>query len=259
MSETQKNSNRYTINSIDKALDLLEILSEKSFNLLELVEQLDQPKSSIYRMITTFEKRGYITREKEDGKYCLGLKMLELTKNLLEKNTLISVANAEMQKLVSKTGESVNLGVLDGNEILYVAVFEGEHQLKFTEALGSKSPIHATAIGKTLAAYLPNEQLNELLQEIEFKKITPNTITNKTEFNKELEFVREKGYALDNEEIAIGARCIAAPIFDMFGNIEAAISISGAVHRLSNEQFNEMTNEVVSSAQSISRKLGFDK
>lgn len=258
MSKSKKDVSRYTINSIDKALDLLEILSEEPLNLLELVERLEQPKSSLYRIISTFERRGYITREEENGKYCIGMKTLELTKNLLESNTLSNVSRVEMQRLVAKTGESVNLGVLSGDEILYIAVLEGEHQLKFTEMVGSKSPVHATAIGKALSAYLPDEQLNLLIEEMEFKKVTPNTIDNKKQFYDVLKSVKENGYALDDEEIVIGARCIAAPIFNMFGKVEAAVSISGAVHRLSDQNLNGMAAHVISTAQSISRKLGFD-
>lgn len=254
----QQNSNRYRINSIDKAIDLLELLAEKPLGLLELAERLNRPKSSLYRIITTLEDRGYITRNEENEKYCIGLKALELTKKLLENNTLNNLSRFEMQRLVEQTGESVNLGVLSGDEILYVAVLEGTHQLKFTETVGSKAPLHATAIGKAIAAHLSEEKLSRLLEKKEFIKFTPNTIDSEEKFRKELKIVRETGYALDDEEIATGARCIAAPIFNMFGRVEAALSISGAIHRLSDEKLDELSQLVISATQNISLKLGFN-
>lgn len=254
----QQNSNRYRINSIDKAIDLLELLAEKPLGLLELAERLNRPKSSLYRIITTLEDRGYITRDEENEKYCIGLKALELTKKLLENNTLNNLSRFEMQRLVEQTGESVNLGVLSGDEILYVAVLEGTHQLKFTETVGSKAPLHATAIGKAIAAHLSEEKLSRLLEKKEFIKFTPNTIDSEGTFRKELKIVRETGYALDDEEIATGARCIAAPIFNMFGRVEAALSISGAIHRLSDEKLDELSQLVISATQNISLKLGFN-
>lgn len=259
MNKEKENTNRYRIHSIDKAMDLLELLAEKPLGLLELAERLNRPKSSLYRIITTLEERGYITRDEENDKYCIGLKTLELTKNLLENNTLSNVSRFDMQRLVDKTGESANLGVLSGEEILYVAVLEGTHQLKFTETVGSRAPLHASAIGKAIAAHLPEEKLNQLLEKRVLNKITPKTIDNQERFKKELKYVRENGYALDDEEVATGARCIAAPIFNMFGRVEAAISISGAIHRLPDEKLKELSSHVIKATHNISQKLGFDK
>lgn len=258
MQKQTENASRYRINSIDKALDLLELLAEEPLNLLELAERLDRPKSSLYRIITTLEERGYITREEETEKYCLGLKTLKLTKNLLENNTLRNVSRFAMQDLLSITGESVNLGVLTGEEILYVAVLEGTHQLKFTEVVGSKAPFHASAIGKVIAAHLPDEQLDRLLAKITFEKLTPKTIDNKEDYIQELKIIKERGHALDNEEVATGARCIAAPIFNMFGRVEAAISISGAIHRMPDNQLTQLSAHVIDAAKTISTKLGYD-
>lgn len=256
--ENKKDSNRYTINSVDKSLDLLELLAEEPLNLIELVERLKQPKSSLYRIITTFEKRGYITRVDGDGKYCLGLKTLELTKNLLEENSLVKVSDSEMRKLAESTGESVNLGVLTGENILYVAVIDGSHPLRFTETVGSTGPVHCTAIGKALASHLPEAQLNSLIEKINFTKITSKTMDNNEKFIEELHMVKKKGYALDDEEVATGARCIAAPIFNIFGNVKAAISISGAAHRLSDEKLEHLSAQVIEAANNISKKLGYE-
>ena len=190
--KNQKESNRYTINVVDKALDLLELLAEEPMNLLEIVERLNQPKSSVYRLITTFEERGYITRVDGDGKYCLDLKLLELTKKLMENNTLLKVARSEMERLAEITGESVNLGVISGKNILYVDVIEGSHPLRFVEKVGSRGPIHCTAIGKILVSNMSETEIINLLEKIEFTKETPKTIDNKDDFLKEIKKIKEK-------------------------------------------------------------------
>ncbi|WP_088049442.1 IclR family transcriptional regulator [Virgibacillus dakarensis] len=259
LQSNKEKSTRYSITSIDKAIDLLEVLSKNPLNLIELSEILNRPKSSLFRIISTLENRGYISREKETGKYCLGMKTLTLTKNLIENNKLSKVSKAEMKDLVRKTGESVNIGTLSFGDVVYVAVEEGIHQLKFTEVIGSTSPFHATAIGKVIAAHLPTEDLNELVRKRELKKITPNTITDKKQLLEELKKVKDNGYAIDDNEVALGAKCIAAPIFDMFGEVEAAISISGSIHRLKPEKIEEVSCLVKQAAINISQQLGYNQ
>src|SRR5690625_273884 len=104
-----KRNTRYRINAVDKGLTLLELLAETPLNLIEITEKLEQPKSSVYRLITTFESRGYIQRD-DDEKYCIGFKVLELSKNVVQENKLTVVARKEMQRLVDITGETTNLG-----------------------------------------------------------------------------------------------------------------------------------------------------
>lgn len=254
----QDKQDRYAIHSIEKALDVFEALSEReSLSLIELTELVNQPKSSLYRIILTLEKRGYIARSEEDGKYCLGYKQLLITKNLLEKNSLRSAALAEMNKLVAKYGDTVNLCVLMEQEIVYIEIIEGTYALRMSDRVGSKSPFHATATGKAITAYLPVEQLDALLAERGLLRLTPNTITGEDAYRQELAKVRALGYALDNEEITQGARCVGVPIFDKPGQAVAALSISGAVHRFADEALPGIADSLKEASRTISRKLGY--
>ncbi|BBH23499.1 IclR family transcriptional regulator [Paenibacillus baekrokdamisoli] len=249
---------RYSIHSIEKALDVFEALSaQDSLSLIELAELVNQPKSSLYRIILTLEKRGFISRSQEDGKYCLGYKQLIITKNLLERSSLRNAALTEMNKLVEKYGDTVNLCVLMEQEILYVEIIEGTYALRMSDKIGSKSPFHATATGKAIAAFLQEDQVRDMIAAQGLPRLTPNTITEESSFYKELEQVREQGFAVDNEEITQGARCIGVPIFDMFGHVAGAISISGAVHRFPNEQLPEIAASVKEAGRMISQKLGY--
>jgi DNA-binding IclR family transcriptional regulator len=256
--DTGEKQERYTIQSIDKALDLIELLAEHgSLNLLELTDLLDQPKSSTYRIVLTLENRGFISRDDENGKYCLGYKQLMLTRGMLERNTLRSAALHEMKKLSEKYGDTINLGVLLEGEVLYVEILESTQPLRMTDTVGSKSPFHATAMGKAMTAFLPDEKVKELITRQGLPALTKNTIVSEDQLQLKLQQVREQGFALDDQEIVEGARCLAAPIFNMYGNVEGAVSMSGAMHRFADEVIPEMAESIKTAASRISRKLGY--
>ncbi|QJD86369.1 IclR family transcriptional regulator [Cohnella herbarum] len=256
--DTGEKTERYTIQSIDKALDLIELLAEHgTLSLIELTEKLEQPKSSTYRIILTLENRGFISRSDEDGKYCLGYKQLMLTRNLLERNTLRSAALQEMKKLSDRYGDTVNLGVLLDGQVLYVEIIESTHPLRMTDSIGSRSPFHATAIGKAIASRMSDDAVRELAGSYGLPVITPSTISTEAGLLEELGRIREQGYALDDEEIVEGARCVAAPVLDLHGRPVGAISLSGAMHRFKEELLPEISAQIVEAALAVSRKLGY--
>jgi len=250
--------NRYSIQSVEKALDVIEVLSQHhSLSLIQLAELVNQPKSSLFRIILTLEKRGFISRSDDDGNYCLGYKQLVVTRNLLERNSLRASAVSEMQKLVDKYGDTVNLCVLAGHEIVYVEIIEGTYALRMTDQVGSKSPFHATAAGKAIAAFLPEDEVRALVRRKGLAVITPNTIADEDALMKHLARVRESGYAVDNQEITLGARCVAAPVMNMFGRVEGAISLSGALHRFPDDHIPTIAQDIIATARVISSKLGY--
>lgn len=256
--DTGEKTERYTIQSIDKALDLIELLAEHgTLSLIELTEKLEQPKSSTYRIVLTLENRGFISRSDEDGKYCLGYKQLMLTRNLLERNTLRSAALQEMRKLSDRYGDTVNLGVLLDGQVLYVEIIESTHPLRMTDSIGSRAPFHATAIGKAIASRMSDEVVLEYAGSYGLPVITPNTINTEAGLLEELRRIREQGYALDDEEIVEGARCVAAPVLDLHGRPVGAISLSGAMHRFKEERLPEISAQIVEAALAVSRKLGY--
>ncbi|KRE61822.1 IclR family transcriptional regulator [Paenibacillus sp. Soil750] len=249
---------RYAIHSVEKALDVVEALSEHdSLSLIELVELVKQPKSSLYRIILTLEKRGFLSRSDEDGKYCLGYKQLVITKNLLERSSLRTAALTEMNKLVETHGDTVNLCVLSEGEVLYMEIIEGTYALRMTDKVGSKAPFHATATGKMITSYLPELETKQMIAQFGLPAYTPFTIQDETQLLRELASIKESGYAVDREEIVQGARCIAAPIFNMFGRIEGAISLSGAKHRFPDEELEHIARYIQEAAKRISQKLGY--
>ncbi|MFD0959251.1 IclR family transcriptional regulator [Paenibacillus chungangensis] len=256
--EAADKPDRYIIQSIDKALTLIELLAERgSLSLIELTELLEQPKSSTYRIILTLQNRGFIARDDEDGKYCLGYKQLMLTRDLLERNTLRAAAMAEMKRLSEQYGDTVNLGVLIDGEVLYVDIIESLHPLRMTDTIGSRAPFHATAMGKAICAGMSDDEAELLARQYGLAACTDNTITSWPLLREELESVRQHGYALDDQEIVEGARCVAAPIYNMYGKVEGAVSLSGAMHRFADDKLPAITEQVKQAAAAVSRKLGY--
>lgn len=251
--------NRYAIQSIEKSLDVIEALSEHdALSLLQLAELVSQPKPSLFRILLTLEKRGYINRNEDGGLYSLGFKQLVITKRLLERSTIRGSAVAEMQKLVDRFGDTVNLCVLLEDQITYVEIIEGTYALRMTDQVGSKAPLHATAAGKAITAFLPEQDVRGIAMRTGLPPHTPNTITSLPALLAELAQVRQLGYAVDHEEIVLGARCVAAPVFNMFGQAEGAVSLSGALHRFPEEQLAAIAEEVKLTASQISSKLGYN-
>ncbi|MBD2844097.1 IclR family transcriptional regulator [Paenibacillus sp. IB182496] len=249
---------RYTVQSIDKSLDLLELLADRgSLSLIELADLLEQPKSSTFRILQTLEHRGYVGRSSEDGKFCLGYKQLSLAKYLMARSKLNLAAAPEMSRLSARFGDTVNLGVLTGEGvIIYIEIIEGTHALRMTETVGSQAPYYATALGKAIAAYLPEREREALLGSSALEALTAYTIADADSLRNTLRQVRARGYALDDQEITLGARCVAVPIFNMQGRVEGGLSLSGPMHRFEGQALTDIMAELLRAGAEISARMG---
>jgi len=157
--------------------------------------------------------------------------------------------------LSNETKETVNLGVLDGHELLYLEVIKIPHSFRMASQPGMHRLLNCTALGKALLAFLPNEHREELVPMLAFERVTPRTIPNLARFRKELARVAQQGYAIDDQETDMGARCVAAPILDESGSVTAAISISGPVTRISRDRIQAYALATKKAASAISAQL----
>jgi DNA-binding IclR family transcriptional regulator len=151
----------------------------------------------------------------------------------------------------------VNLGALDQGTVLYIEVIESPHEFRLSSRVGTRRSLHATALGKALAAFLVGEQKERVLATIQFQPLTPKTIMNLVQFRQELEIIRKQGYAVDDEETTLGARCVSAPILGANREVVAAVSVSGPVTRISPAQVPALAAAVVNAARAISAAMGF--
>ena len=245
------------IKSVEKAIRILEAFSDNDFemSLSEISKKIDMPKATVYRIIETLKNNGLIDQRSDNGKYKLGLKLFELGSLVFKKLKLREVALPYMEALSKKCGETIHLGILQGDEVISIENCESSFDLRSNIYIGKRAPLYCTGVGKVLLAFLPPDEISKILKN-KRKKYTKNTIVEKKKLEKELKKIREEGFAIDNMEHEEGIRCIAAPIRNHEDKVIASISISGASIRITEEKIPQLALMVKETADNISRKLG---
>ena len=251
----------YRIAAVDKTLDILEALGQqkKEMALPELSKALGMPKATLFRYLVTLENRGYVRKTLNDDRYALGFKVLELGRQVLGNLNLHAMALPFMKTLQAQFQETVNLAVLDGCEIVYIEILESPQTFKMAARVGAHEMAHATSLGKAMLAFLPDEEVERIAETSNLPKRTANTIDSLSQLWPELGMIRERGYAIDEEENEAGARCVGVPIFDHQGNVVAALSISGPASRLSAAEVEKLGAALVAASQQISQGMGYQE
>lgn len=246
------------IQSVSRALDLLEfvIRSSRECSVKELASSLGLHVSTVSRLLATLRLHGFLSQNSETGHYAGSYKILELSSLVAKKIKLRELAAPYLYKLMESSGETANLAVLDGTEVVFVESVENTSIVTASSRVGRRLPLHSTAAGKVFLGFM--EDPFPLLARTELKRYTPKTITTIEALAAELERVRREGYAVDNEEQEVGLRCVAAPVRKSRGEVVAAVSISGPTVRLSEDRMPVVIPIVIQAAQDISKKLGFD-
>ncbi|MEW9669424.1 IclR family transcriptional regulator [Ammoniphilus sp. 3BR4] len=247
------------VKSLDRALQILDILSTKQqgFGVTEISREMDLNKTSVYRMLATFVRHGYVEQDSETERYKLGYKILELSSSLLESIDLRTEAKPFLKELEQLTNEVIHLVVYDRGEVVYIEKLEGNETLRMHSKVGTRAPMHCTSVGKAILAFLPPDEVTKIFEKYDFDKHTPYTITDKEALYDHLIEVRKKGYALDLEENELGITCIATPIFDRTGKVIAAVSVSGPTMRMTPETLEELKNKMMDVSKKISFRLGY--
>jgi len=242
---------------LKKALRILELVqaSGSGLGVNEIGQKINISRSTAYRVLSHLEREGYVART-DRGVYRIGAKLIRLASQANSQSALQEVARPLLQKLSQATGETVNLAVLDGDQVLYIEVNESAHDFRLVSKIGMRRPIYSTALGKALAAFLRPGECEYLIGLMSFQRLTPQTITSRTELERELEKVRCQGYALDNEETVLGARCVGAPILNSRGEALASVSIAGPVTRVSEDKIPRFAVALRQAATEISNYLG---
>ncbi len=246
----------YYIDVVGRALDVLEVFvheQKPQLTLKEIADRLDQRMNSVFRLLYTLARHGYVI--KKDKQYELGSRLLDLTRAKMRHTNLVSVARPYMDALLARFRETVNLGVMMEGTIRYVEVRESPERFRLAEHVGGTDPLHCTALGKAHLAYLPYTQVRELLKTHGMSRVTEHTLETLSALRADLKRTRERGYAIDDQESMIGAYCVAAPILDSNENPVAAISIAAPNVRLNHVQEEAVSAALLDSAAAIAGKL----
>ena len=243
--------------AVERALNILEAVAHRRDGLTnsEISRKLAIPKSSASYILRTLERRGYLRRDAESGRYRLGLKILSLGGDAQANLDIADVALPFMRALSEKIHLTVHLAVLDQGEAVYVEKVEAPGFFKVNTWVGRRMFLHSTSVGKCLLAWLPKHEVEALVKQEGLKKRTPKTITTVTKLLADLERVRQEGYALDDEENSLGARCLGAPVFDVMGNVVAALGASGTLTQVDAANMTRIAESLRETARRISRQM----
>ncbi len=246
--------------AVERTLEILEAVAHRSGGMsnADISRKLRIPKSSASYILRTLQHRGYLRRDPETGRYRLGVKVLSLSRGALSGLDVREAALPVMRQLVEHSHLTAHLAILDGDEAVYVEKVDAPGFIKMDTWVGRRMEIHSTSVGKALAAYLDPAKIAAILKARGMKKLTPRTITSPARFLKELERVREQGYAVDDEENSPEVRCVAAPIFGASGQIEASLGMTGTIHQVSLEMLPRLAAAVKDATLRISHQLGYD-
>jgi DNA-binding IclR family transcriptional regulator len=245
--------------AVERALAMLEAVGQESEGLsnAEISRKLNIPKSSASYILRTLEAQNYLTRDAESGKYRVGLKILSLSRGALSGLDVRGVALPIMHHLTQQTGLTCHLAILDGPDAVYVEKVEPEGFIRMDTWVGRRMRVHATSVGKALVAHITPERLQQILHQSGMEKRTPKTITTMPRLLKELEKVRAQGYAVDDEENNLGARCVGAPVFNDRGLIEAGLGLSGTTQQVSPQTMPRIVEALKDAARHISMGMGY--
>jgi DNA-binding IclR family transcriptional regulator len=245
----------YKIASLEKGLKIIELLSESNpLSVSEVAKRLNQNRSASHRFLATLKELGYVIQD-SNARYKLSLKMFEIGNRLSEVKAIRPISRPFMHELVAKYHETVNLGHIEHTDVTTIETVSSKEAIKFDSVIGERSPAYTLAMGKAMMAYMPQEERNYSLDKIEFHALTDKTITNRAKFEEELTIIRNQGFAVDDEEWAIGLRCVAVPIFDIDGHADYAISVSGPLQRMTDQAIILISKDLQHICQLITRKL----
>jgi len=243
--------------AVERALNILEAAAQRREGLTnaEISRKLGIPKSSASYILRTLEKRGYLRRETETARYRLGLKILSLGGDAQTNLDIAHLALPFMRLLVEKIRMTSHLAVLDQGEAVYIEKVEAPGFFKVNTWVGRRMFLHSTSVGKCLLAWLPKHEIETIAKQQGLKRRTPKTITSISGLLADLEHVKQSGYAVDDEENSLGARCLAAPIFDNMGNVAAALGASGTLTQTDESNMPRIIDALKETARRISRQL----
>jgi DNA-binding IclR family transcriptional regulator len=248
----------YTIRVLERALLVLSAFSHSRPELrLADFAHLGLHKSTLYRLLEVLRAHRLVEHDPVTGQYRLGLRLFELGMLAVGRLELARSAQRSLDMLVERTGETAHLGVLDGADVVSIGRAESPHALRMPGAVGRRTPAHGTAIGKVLLAHVAETEQKSLLAGTTFKALTRRTLVRPDQILRELRAVRQRGYAIDDEEVYPGVRCVGAPVHDHTGTVVAAVSAAGPTTRLPREHFPRLAAEVLRAAEEISKRLGF--
>jgi IclR family transcriptional regulator, acetate operon repressor len=245
------------VQALDRGLTLLEILAEEDgLTLSELGRRSGVSASTAHRILLTLESRAYVQHDMERGIWLVGVGAFKTGSAFLRNRRVASMGRTTMHGLMEASGETVNLGIEDNGEVVFISQVESHDTLRAFFRAGSRGAMHASGVGKALLAEFPEHRVRQICALRRLERFTDQTITDLARFLRELAEGRRRGWALDDEERSLGMRCVAAPIFNEHAEAIAGVSISGPSVRVTSRRLEDYGPMVRRAADEITRSIG---
>ncbi|MBO1519944.1 IclR family transcriptional regulator [Oceanisphaera pacifica] len=246
------------VQSLSRALLVLEQLatSDMGMSLTEVAGSLGLAPSTTHRLLNSLRSHHFVDVDDTQGLWSIGVNAFAVGNAYLKKRDVIAQSRPFMKRLVAETGETSNLAILEQGRVVYVGQVESPQTMRMVVSLGSSSPLHASGVGKALLSVVPIKDAMALIKQTDMVAFTEHTITDAEQFASELQHIKQQGYSLDDEEQFEGLRCIAANIYNEYGEAVAAISISGPAVRVKRERLAHLSRLVMDAAQEATDAIG---
>lgn len=245
------------VRSLDRGMLILGVLADSDgISLSELSERSEQSSATVYRALITLQSREIVEFEEHTQLWYIGAGAFRIGSVFLNRTNILQRSRPVMQNLMRLIGETANLGIERNDWVLFVSQVESSQTIRAFFPPGTRNPMHASGIGKTLMANFSRERVQKIITEQGLERFTDKTITDPDQLFTELESIKRKGFAVDDEERTEGMRCIAAPIFDAYGDPIAGLSISGPTFRIPQSATNKIGEIVNDSALAVTKDLG---
>ena len=246
------------VKSLVRGLTILRHLAEArdGIPLTDLAQRVGLPASTTHRLLNTLRAQGFVRQDETSGRWMIGVECFTVGNAFLYNRDFVSASRPYMRRLMEESGETANLSVLDDGQAILLSQVECQEMMRMLARLGSRTPLHASGVGKALLAALPEKEVINILHRRGLPRMTDTTIDSPEKLMQDLQQVRARGYAVDDEEHAVGLRCVAATIHDEYAEPLASISLSGPRARISRERLTGLGSLVLEATAEITSALG---
>ncbi|MGI9412319.1 MAG: IclR family transcriptional regulator domain-containing protein [Hyphomicrobiales bacterium] len=246
------------VQSLSRALWLMNALAEcpQGLSLSEVAHRVQLPTSTVHRLLTTLQNERYVRFESDRSVWLIGVQAFQVGSTFVRSRDIVAMARPYMRRLMEESGETVNLAIADRTEVVYLAQVECHKMMRAIAGPGGRAHMHCSGVGKALLAFASPSEVGEVVQIKGLPRETPKTISKPDALKADLAKIRKRGYAVDDEENAIGLRCVAGVIFDEHAEPLAGLSVSGPMARMTDARIPVLGNAVFQIAAEITAELG---
>lgn len=247
------------IQSVDRAIQIIDFFTgpQSELGITEIAERMGLGKSTVYGLVNTLLQAGYLEQNVENKRYRLGLRLFELGSIVQSRMDVREIARPYLEELSKTFNMTVHMGIYRDWEMVYIDKVDSPNTRIVYSQVGKRAPMYCTGIGKAVLANMSTADIQYILRTQPLEMLTEHTLTESEQIMKELEEIRSRGYAVDNEEVELGLRCVAVPVYDYRKKPIAAISISSAAAYLNDEKIRQAAVGLQKTAKEISKRMGY--